>query len=510
MTKSVIMIRQTRSPIRRHHDQRETLVGLNLNRIGRVVQLLDTPETRGMIRKVKHLVEIVEPAPGDVKPITKLRFNALAAYTRSPYTIVLFDELEWYATADERVVGVVLHDRTDSDFGCVVLGRDERRRFRAIDVNGSFETAEVARKELFTLMKDQHARPDEKFHQGDATGPAMDFLTPMVPESQLNATFKILTTERRWSPASGLIKAMMRYYEDADGNFVQQFQTTAFDARIWELYLYAAFTELGYASTSDNSVPDFVFASSMGAFGVEATSANPPQRDDPKALPKNKADLSSYIENYIPIKLARRLKDKLVRNPPYWQEPGMEGLPFVISVQDFHSPGSMRMITSAMTEYVFGVRHTLRRDGIHIERIGEHVWGNIRENSGFFYFDNAENVSAVIINPQGTLPKFSRIGYLAEFGDRRVRMIRSGIRRGELDASHPMPRHFRHIVHATGYSETWVEGMVVLHNPRALRPLDPELIPGAAHEFLQQDGRIMSLLPPFHPVFSGTSITAPK
>jgi len=40
---------------------------------------------------------------------------------------------------------------------------------------------------------------------------------------------------------------MMRFYEDTDGNFVEQFQTTAFDACIWELYLFATFTELGYS-----------------------------------------------------------------------------------------------------------------------------------------------------------------------------------------------------------------------------------------------------------------------
>jgi large subunit ribosomal protein L30 len=55
-----IKIEQTGSPIRRQHDQRETLVGLGLNRIGRVAELPDTPSTRGMIAKVAHLVRIVE------------------------------------------------------------------------------------------------------------------------------------------------------------------------------------------------------------------------------------------------------------------------------------------------------------------------------------------------------------------------------------------------------------------------------------------------------------------
>ena len=55
-----IKVRQTGSPIRRRHDQRETLVGLGLNRVGRVSDLPDTPATRGMIDKVKHLVSVVE------------------------------------------------------------------------------------------------------------------------------------------------------------------------------------------------------------------------------------------------------------------------------------------------------------------------------------------------------------------------------------------------------------------------------------------------------------------
>ena len=62
MSKSekMIKVEQTGSPIRRHHSQRETLIGLGLNRIGRVVELPDTPQTRGMIAKVKHLVRVLD------------------------------------------------------------------------------------------------------------------------------------------------------------------------------------------------------------------------------------------------------------------------------------------------------------------------------------------------------------------------------------------------------------------------------------------------------------------
>jgi len=59
-TAKKIKIEQIGSPQRRHHTQRETLIGLGLNKIGRVRDLPDTPMTRGMILKVKHLVRVVD------------------------------------------------------------------------------------------------------------------------------------------------------------------------------------------------------------------------------------------------------------------------------------------------------------------------------------------------------------------------------------------------------------------------------------------------------------------
>jgi large subunit ribosomal protein L30 len=55
-----IKIEQVGSPLRRDGAQRKTLIGLGLNKIGRSRDLPDTPETRGMIRKVNHLVRVVE------------------------------------------------------------------------------------------------------------------------------------------------------------------------------------------------------------------------------------------------------------------------------------------------------------------------------------------------------------------------------------------------------------------------------------------------------------------
>ncbi len=54
-----ITVKQIGSPIRRPKNQRDTLIGLGLNKMHRTRELEDTPEVRGMIRKIPHLVEIV-------------------------------------------------------------------------------------------------------------------------------------------------------------------------------------------------------------------------------------------------------------------------------------------------------------------------------------------------------------------------------------------------------------------------------------------------------------------
>jgi large subunit ribosomal protein L30 len=58
--KNTITVEQTGSPIARPGEQRATLKGLRLNKIGRRSTLEDTPAVRGMVAKVAHLVRIVE------------------------------------------------------------------------------------------------------------------------------------------------------------------------------------------------------------------------------------------------------------------------------------------------------------------------------------------------------------------------------------------------------------------------------------------------------------------
>jgi large subunit ribosomal protein L30 len=55
-----IVVKQIGSPIRRPADQRATLIGLGLNKMHKTRELEDTPSVRGMVDKIRHLVEIIE------------------------------------------------------------------------------------------------------------------------------------------------------------------------------------------------------------------------------------------------------------------------------------------------------------------------------------------------------------------------------------------------------------------------------------------------------------------
>ncbi|MDG2097560.1 MAG: 50S ribosomal protein L30 [Paracoccaceae bacterium] len=59
MAKSIV-VKQIGSPIRRPEKQRQTLIGLGLNKMNKTRELEDTPSVRGMVNKVPHLVKIIE------------------------------------------------------------------------------------------------------------------------------------------------------------------------------------------------------------------------------------------------------------------------------------------------------------------------------------------------------------------------------------------------------------------------------------------------------------------
>jgi len=163
---------------------------------------------------------------------------------------------------------------------------------------------------------------------------------------------------------------------------------------------------------------------------------------------------------------------------------------------------------------LYGTDHDWHHDGegrliIEPRCVTQHTWSEKVVPSDFFSLKGAENVSTVIFNSGDTLTKFNRMGFVAGFGSRRVRMVRSGTALNP-DPNAAAPFRFAFAVDAD-YQETWSEGLNIFHNPRALRPLDPRHFPTAMHHTLQPDGQVstLRLTDDFHPLPSMTTILVP-
>jgi hypothetical protein len=125
-------------------------------------------------------------------------------------------------------------DTSDGDYVATVLARDAVNRFRAVDVQINLETQVAATIELRRLLGDLVGKPPEFFYQGDENGSPVDFFTPIIPLERRAVAFERLRTVKHYSPALGLMRELAHHFRDPDGNFIEQFQSTGFDARLRE------------------------------------------------------------------------------------------------------------------------------------------------------------------------------------------------------------------------------------------------------------------------------------
>jgi hypothetical protein len=258
------------------------------------------------------------------------------------------------------------------------LGRDANGRFRWLACTRFFGDIDSAREALRTCMEEESKEPDESFQQGDEFKKTTALLTPLVPEAAMGAVFKDLIKIEPWSPAKGLIEALSPYFRDLDGNFIQQFQTTAFDARIFELYLFATFHEIGYAFDQVESAPDYHCIGAGADFFVEAVTVQPTQGAEPPPEPTMIRADPDYMEGYPAIKFGSALYSKLRKQ--YWLRPHVAGKPLVLAIQDFSGTFAMMTTFTALANYLYGWRHVASRDVdghllIRPERILEHHYG---------------------------------------------------------------------------------------------------------------------------------------
>ncbi len=343
---------------------------------------------------------------------------------------------------------------------------------------------------------------------------AIDLFTPVVPEDRLHPAFKALA-HRGFEPARRMLADIAVTFNDKDGNFVKDFQTTGFDARLWELYLHAYLRSDGFTVDDTRAVPDYIAAKAARTVYIEAVTVNPTEAKVAGEAETAAGGLSGWdlfshrMQNVYPIKFGSPLFSKMKKK--YWEQEHVRGQPFILAIEDFHDPGSMVWSGPALELYLYGYDygwyHEVSGELVVVpEAVGQHQHGAKQIPSGFFHQPDAEHVSAVLFSNSATISKFNRMGFLAGYRPEGFGMIRAGgCYNHEPHASEPLP--FMYVVgDPSAPVETWAEGLSMFHNPKALVAVPRELFPGIAHHWLDDQNRMRSEVPTFHPYGSVTQI----
>ncbi len=464
-----------------------------------------------------------------MKRISSRRFEALF-YVRVPFIKQLASEVRHYESSDTSNLAVITFDKIDKDFGYLILGRDSRKLFRCIKVcNSFFSTEKAAEKALRKEMKFYETDGRSEYPQGDEVIPTFDIFAPIVADDKQHDFFKMLISNERRTAARNLIQEIAYSFVDVDGNYVEQFQSTGFDQRMWELFLYILFNKSDFGIDNSEQAPDFALSKFGMAVFVEAVTVGP--NPDFDVIPNNAAEIAELSKDYMPIKFGSPLFSKLVRKnkKKYWEMPHVAGHPLILAIHDYHGQamsellGSMTWSKEGLASYLYGVRNKVVIDGETITRpkivgrnglepvieiITEHRYGEKEIPSRFFGQKDAENISAVLFSNGATIATFERMGKITGLGDHDIKIMRGGVRIGKDGQT---PEMFTADVDADDYDETWGDTVMMFHNPWAKHPIHVGLFPNISHVFLDLTTNIIYYkYLPKHVASSRTIIGVPE
>ena len=145
---------------------------------------------------------------------------------------------------------------------------------------------------------------------------------PVVKPEKLHPNFVRLMNWPGAAPTRAMLDHIYKDFEDPDGNFLEQFQTTGFDARYFELYLYAYFSRSGFSVSRGFENPDFIVSRNNISVAVEATTVNPSQsgalgKSNKKISEFSFEEFQEYQNEELPIRFGSPLFSKLKKK--YWE-----------------------------------------------------------------------------------------------------------------------------------------------------------------------------------------------
>lgn len=300
----------------------------------------------------------------------------------------------------------------------------------------------------------------------------MNLFTPIVPENRWHPYFaRLIHRPNEWIEA--VLSDWATGFEDRDGKFVREFQTT-FNSCFWELYLNAVLRSRGLRPNYALSSPDFVIEGSP-TFSVEATVAHHAKEQPPEHSPLERSiptDLNAFNHDAI-LRVTNALSAKREKFISYYASlPHAAGKPFVIALTAFDRPNfwlsCQRPVEAVLYNYYVDEERwrLAHQSPAPISSIQSVTKSNGHPvDLGYFQTDSMADVSAVIFSTCATLSKVSALS-----NDPHPDTYFTAIR---LNPHSTIPYVIR--AQKSNYVESLLDGLRVYHNPFAKYPLDPSI-----------------------------------
>lgn len=424
-----------------------------------------------------------------IVPITQREFDLYAlSLPRGPNFDPLVFQSAWKAGTGVSVAAILQSER--GPFNTLVMRRQTDHRYLVTHEGNGLATLDRAREDVTEAM-----RPDAPL---ETLPPGVKKRATLVPKTAdgLGDSFKLMVTTMSHLPAIIAIGETYLAMPRPDDNFVPDMRTSNFDARLWELYLLAAFREQGVSVNQDQPSPDFLIEREGHQCYVEAVTANPVERTSGFPKPaRAPADKAERLLGSPAVRFAKTLRSKIQRE--YEQFPHVKGKPFALAIADYHAPGSMTWSREALPSYLYGVHPQVVDGPQGPHAIGRSVTvlrGKDQIPAGLFRDPAMAHLSAVLFSNAATISKFNRMGFLAGWRPPGLSMVRDGHlfdRTPGALQSIPFELDILSDEYAAIWpgGEAWCQELEVFHNPLATYPISFALLPGATHWF-ETDGKI--------------------
>lgn len=338
----------------------------------------------------------------------------------------------------------------------------------------------------------------------------------IVTDEKLNQKYKLLFESKLFDPAKTIIENISKEMTDMDGNFIQQFQSDGFDARLWEMYLFILFKEIGFTHNNQHDRPDFQLTKDGIEIFVEA-SLSAEKKDDiftksfiEDAMARLDLEVQQKLIDYYIIRMGSVLFSKL--NKEYWKLDWVKEKPIILAITPAHNYLAPFLPDAKLIEYLYGIRQNVNITENGIENLGaieveEFRFGDKTIPANFFSQPFSENISGIIFTNNSDLHKFNRMAYQADLSKEKLIMVRAGTKYSSDLGSDA--QYFQTFVQPNQGIENWCESVTLFHNPNALHKIDTKTFEYIRQVWLEADGTFNGIMPKEFVYNSITGVTGP-